>query len=82
MCGFIGFFQGKINNKDFLKSLSSKIIHRGPDDEGFFINNEDKIYFAHRRLSILDLSQSGYQPMKSYSGRYVMVYLLAESPVK
>ena len=46
--------------------------HRGPDDEGFFLHNS--VGLGHRRLSILDLSPAGHQPMASADGRYVIVY--------
>ena len=68
MCGIAGF----IDKKKVLKSEAGKvrlklmlqtIKHRGRDDRGFFIN--DNIYLGHNRLSIIDLSQQGHQPMLS-----------------
>ena len=90
MCGITGFFQ-KNKNIEFktIKKMNDKIIHRGPDDEGYLItgNNESSIIdekvnfinshinfaFGHRRLSIQDLSSAGHQPM-SYQDRYWIVY--------
>lgn len=48
------------------------IAHRGPDDEGTFFDN--KLALGHRRLSIIDLSKNGHQPMTSADGRYVIIY--------
>ena len=65
MCGFVGIYG---NNKEYinegvLNKMSNEIIHRGPDAEGIWINDKDCIGMAHRRLSILDTSQNGRQPM-------------------
>jgi len=62
MCGIVGQFSKKdgINEKIAKKMLAS-INHRGPDDSGFY--REDKMFLGHNRLSILDLSEAGHQPM-------------------
>ncbi len=61
MCGFVGFYAPKIENKsEVIKTMSDKIIHRGPDSEGFFVN--DTIALGFRRLSIIDLAE-GSQPI-------------------
>jgi len=54
--------------------MTSKLIHRGPDDAGVWVNHEHGIALGHRRLSIQDLSSSGHQPMESSSGRYIVGY--------
>ena len=54
--------------------MSDKIIHRGPDDNGIWYDFESKIGLAHRRLSILDISKAGSQPMVSTNSRYIIVY--------
>jgi len=77
MCGFIGF-QGFKNFtteevQNILLKMSDVIIHRGPDASGFFIEDKDEIAFAHRRLSIIDISESGKQPMISHNGRFCIV---------
>jgi asparagine synthase (glutamine-hydrolysing) len=48
--------------------------HRGPDAEGVWISSDGRVGFAHRRLSIVDLSPAGNQPMRSESGRYVITF--------
>ena len=55
--------------------MSECLKLRGPDDAGTWFDKEAAVYLAHRRLSILDLSSSGKQPMVSPSGRYVLVFI-------
>lgn len=54
--------------------MAESIAHRGPDDDGQWIQRDEGVALAHRRLSIIDLSANGRQPMVSPSGRFVMVY--------
>ena len=72
MCGIAGIFDPKGVSEDVLKRMSDKIAHRGPDADGFFVHNNFGL--AHRRLSIIDLSSSANQPMKSACGRYQIVF--------
>lgn len=78
MCGFTGFLQPYGLNLDFAeataKLMAGTLIQRGPDDEGIWIDSINGVALAHRRLSILDLSSAGHQPMESSSGRYVIVF--------
>ncbi len=77
MCGLAGFcdFRGLDSNAERVcLAMASKLIHRGPDDEGTWVNREQGVALGHRRLSIQDLSSSGHQPMKSSSGRYILAY--------
>lgn len=58
MCGINGF---NFNNRTLIEKMNKKIQHRGPDGEGFYL--DDNISLGHRRLSIIDLSENGKQPM-------------------
>lgn len=59
-------------SEPLVRLMNDCIAHRGPDDEGFFV--EDKVGLGHRRLSIIDLSEAGHQPMFSSDERYAIVY--------
>ncbi len=79
MCGLVGFLGGSIKQHGLdetvlLKRMADKIIHRGPNDEGYWCDVDRHIGLGHRRLSILDLSAAGHQPMHSASGRYVLAF--------
>lgn len=76
MCGIAGFLS-LARTEDpsaILVRMAAAIVHRGPDDAGVWTDEEAGVALAHRRLSILDLSPAGHQPMLSPSGRYVMVF--------
>lgn len=79
MCGVVGFFRLQESGcnvafKDVIGNMVATLRHRGPDDSGEYLNETAGIALAHRRLSILDLSSAGHQPMTSACGRYVIVY--------
>lgn len=77
MCGFAGFFQKGTISYDLdsqAKLMSDQIISRGPDDVGIWSDTAFGVAMAHRRLSIIDLSNAGHQPMMSESGRFVISY--------
>ena len=77
MCGIAGFFTAAPSRIDFaptLERMAAAIEHRGPDDSGVWHDQALGIGLAHRRLSILDLSPLGHQPMLSKSGRFVVVF--------
>jgi asparagine synthase (glutamine-hydrolysing) len=79
MCGFVGFlgatpFYAQGDHESLLKRMTDTIIYRGPDDAGYWCNLERGIALGHRRLSIIDLSPAGHQPMQSSSSRYVFVF--------
>lgn len=57
-----------------LRRMADTLIHRGPDDGGVWCDSEQRIGLGHRRLSIVDLSPAGHQPMVSVSGRYVIAF--------
>lgn len=73
MCGISGFYSttNKFSKQDLVK-MTDAIAHRGPDASGYFL--DEYIGLGHRRLSIIDLSDTANQPMHSTDGRYVMVY--------
>lgn len=73
MCGFVGFtHQNKSNGTEIITKMSDTIYHRGPDDYGTFVNKEVALGF--RRLSIIDLSTAGHQPMVSEDEQVVLVF--------
>src|SRR5258708_10697925 len=77
MCGIAGFWQAKRGSEHSLETLNrmgTSLAHRGPDDSGTFHDGTTGIGLAFRRLSILDLSPEGHQPMFSASGRYVIIF--------
>ena len=78
MCGIIGFIDSSLPNSNFLRSCGSNmakaINHRGPDSSGVWIDEFIGLSFSHQRLSIIDLSPRGNQPMISATGRYVIVF--------
>lgn len=77
MCGIAGYLEvvGRARSTDaIVEGMAQRIAHRGPDGQGVWTDPERGIALAHRRLSVLDLSQTGHQPMFSTSGRYVMSF--------
>jgi asparagine synthase (glutamine-hydrolysing) len=76
MCGFAGFLDraGFADGEAVLREMADKIVHRGPDSDGYWVDGEAGIALAHRRLAIIDLSPAGHQPMASHDGRYVLSY--------
>ncbi len=77
MCGIVGFqnFQKvSFNCENKLEEITKTLSHRGPDSYGFWKNNKENIFFGHTRLSIIDLSLNGSQPMVSINGRYVIAF--------
>jgi asparagine synthase (glutamine-hydrolysing) len=77
MCGLAGIFTKtsfKSDPEHSLRKMGSALLHRGPDDEGIWVDAVAGIGLAHQRLSVIDLSAEGRQPMISASGRYVIAY--------
>ncbi len=74
MCGIAGFSGSVSNSSASLSMMIESINHRGPDDRGLWFDDNTQIGLAHARLSILDLSSAGHQPMHSKSGRYVIIF--------
>lgn len=78
MCGIAGYFRtgyqrGGAEAAHVLRRMAGAIVSRGPDDGGSW-QDDAEIGLAHRRLSIIDLSPAGHQPMTSISGRYVTAF--------
>ncbi|MQM37964.1 Asparagine synthetase [glutamine-hydrolyzing] 1 [wastewater metagenome] len=74
MCGIIGFWAGPAPEQQVAERMAARLESRGPDDAGAWTDGSAGLALAHRRLSILDLSPAGHQPMHSPCGRYVLVY--------
>jgi asparagine synthase (glutamine-hydrolysing) len=74
MCGFIGYGSLKAINSDWLRGGLGKLSHRGPDAEGKIISEDGFVHMAHRRLSILDLSPAGTQPMVDESRKFIISF--------
>jgi asparagine synthase (glutamine-hydrolysing) len=78
MCGISGLWEQGSTSQETLVAratcMARAISHRGPDDAGVWSDAESGLAFGHRRLSIVDLSPAGHQPMTSASGRYVIAY--------
>jgi asparagine synthase (glutamine-hydrolysing) len=79
VCGIAGLLDlGASTRRDALvaaaAAMGETLRHRGPDDEGLWVDESSGVAFAHRRLSIIDLSELGHQPMQSGNGRYVLTY--------
>jgi asparagine synthase (glutamine-hydrolysing) len=76
MCGLAGFLFASqaAAIEPIARAMADCIAHRGPDDSGVWMDAAAGIALAHRRLSVVDLSAAGHQPMPSASGRYVLAY--------
>lgn len=79
MCGITGFLdtrqsKGHDELAVIVRRMATSLRHRGPEDEGVWVDPASGIAFGHRRLSIIDLSPAGHQPMHSACGRYVITY--------
>ena len=78
MCGLAGFICLEITNRNIsstqLSNMLKSIHHRGPDDRGMWIDYHQGVALGHRRLSIIDLSPAGHQPMQSTCGQFVIIF--------
>ncbi|AHG91041.1 asparagine synthase (glutamine-hydrolyzing) [Gemmatirosa kalamazoonensis] len=77
MCGIAGFWttmRPPVPAAELLAGMTGAIRHRGPDDEGAWWDDASGVGLGHRRLSIIDLSAAGHQPMASRSGRYELIF--------
>jgi asparagine synthase (glutamine-hydrolysing) len=79
MCGIAGFWspsrqEGEAALQQIADAMGLAVAHRGPDGDGVWVDQENGIGLAHRRLAIIDLKGTGHQPMSSTTGRYVISY--------
>ena len=79
MCGISGIISfhcelQKLELEILVKKMADTMLHRGPDAEGVWISEDSYCAFSHRRLSIIDVSEAGKQPMQSYDGRFVITF--------
>lgn len=74
MCGIAGFCNWGDDWQRNIERMNERMYHRGPDDCGVWSTEDHRVVFGHRRLSIVDLSSAGAQPMVSHNGRYIIAY--------
>lgn len=78
MCGLAGFFTSRPFREAELvaavSAMTGSIVHRGPDDDGHWVDPETGVALGFRRLAIVDVSPLGHQPMEAASGRYMLAY--------
>lgn len=77
MCGFVGFVEWSglsVEAGEWVSRMSDAIVSRGPDDAGSWLDPDAGVALGHRRLSIVDLSPMGHQPMLSACGRWVIAF--------
>jgi asparagine synthase (glutamine-hydrolysing) len=77
MCGVSGFINFNNNDIDYSlisRSMNNELMKRGPDDNGSWIDKKEGVLLNHTRLSIVDLTEKGRQPMESFSGRYIICF--------
>lgn len=74
MCGIAGFCNFAGDKSGNIERMKERMYHRGPDAGGSYISEDGQVVMGHRRLSIVDLSENGAQPMTSHSGRFVIAF--------
>lgn len=74
MCGITGYWGAVGADTKVVREMADRLTHRGPDSAGVWSDQHTGLWLGHRRLSIVDLSPGGHQPMVSPCGRYVIVY--------
>ncbi len=76
MCGLVGFVSKGSQYDPFalVSGMADALTHRGPDDAGVWVDRDIGLALGHRRLSVLDLSNAGHQPMASPSGRFILAF--------
>ena len=71
MCGIVGFINKEEKKEKIIKKMADRIVHRGPDAEGFYI--DENIALGHRRLAIIDIN-AGIQPMFNEDEKIVVIF--------
>lgn len=75
MCGIAGIISAKAPvTRDLVRTMTDRIVPRGPDSSGEWISDDGRLGLGHRRLAIIDLTEAGHQPMHSACGRYTVTY--------
>ena len=74
MCGIAGVFGEASRDAGLLARMGGRLAHRGPDDQGVWVDPEAAVGLVNRRLAIIDLSPAGHQPVQSSSGRFVLTF--------
>ncbi|KIL99651.1 Asparagine synthetase glutamine-hydrolyzing [Paramagnetospirillum magnetotacticum MS-1] len=77
MCGFAGFLdltQATPDRERVVRAMAATLLHRGPDDDGAWVDDGAGVALGFRRLAIIDLSPQGHQPMTSHDGRWVISF--------
>lgn len=74
MCGIAGFCNWKTDWEKNIRKMNDHMRHRGPDASGIWASEDGSVVFGHQRLSIVDLSENGAQPMQSHSGRFEIAF--------
>lgn len=74
MCGINGVFSKEAISPEVVQSMTRALSHRGPDFQGTFLSPSNQVALGHTRLSIIDVSGAGHQPMHSANGRFTIVF--------
>ena len=77
MCGVVGVFGAVALHSEapaIVERMTDRLAHRGPDSSGLWLDDRRDVVLGHRRLSVIDTSDGGAQPMLSESGRWAMAY--------
>ncbi len=75
MCGIVGVYKNSGGiDRSLIETMRDTLSHRGPDDAGLWLREDGRLALAHRRLSIIDLSPAGHQPMSDDTGKYAIVF--------
>jgi asparagine synthase (glutamine-hydrolysing) len=74
MCGIAGIASTAPVDPQLVARMAGSLAHRGPDDQGVWLSEDDHLGLGHRRLAIVDLSPQGHQPMTSHDGRWVLCF--------